>query len=336
MQSNVVPYHLRPNKAVERNIFMHLLSMINGYKSIDIREYVYIGFGGPFLEDFKNIHARFGIYDMYSLEWDPARYERQIFNSPLKCIKVRDLSSREFIDGYAITKFAIIWLDYTSAKDIYDQLVDFESILERTGENDIIKITLNADPRTLGDPPADSLVGLTSSEEDEEKRKYRLKILEERLSDFFPQGTVPDLMRPKKMSDVLVKALKFAVDRAFMIRKDYFFQILSLFSYADSGNTMMTATGIILKNDKDAIEDFLLKTGIKNWPLARTIWGGPIRIDVPDLTVKERVHLDSMLPPDKPADLDSIWESMHFLKRKQIENYVEYYRFYPYFSKILL
>ena len=336
MKSSVIPYHLRPNKSVERNIFLNLLSMINGYNAIDIKECVYIGFGGPFLEDFKNIHARFGTRDMYSLESDPMIFERQKFNSPLKCIEMTNFTSREFIDGYSITKNAIIWLDYTSAEDIFDQFVDFKTILERTVENDVIKVTLNANPRTLGTPHSDELMGLTSLEQEEAVRKYRLKILRERLSDFFYPATKPEMMTDKKMAEVLVKSLKIAVDAGLMLKRAYIFQPLCLFSYADSGNTMLTATGIILKNDKKATEDFLLKTGIGNWPLARTNWESPIRIDVPDLTVKERVHLDSMLPPNEPADLDVICKSVAFIKRSQIENYVDYYRFYPYFSKILL
>ena len=44
------PYHQRPNKTVDRYLFVELLSKINRYRHIG--DYSYIGLGGPSLEDF--------------------------------------------------------------------------------------------------------------------------------------------------------------------------------------------------------------------------------------------------------------------------------------------
>jgi hypothetical protein len=46
-----IPYHLRQNKAIDRNLFTDLLSRIGRYKNIS--DYTYYGFGGPYMEDFK-------------------------------------------------------------------------------------------------------------------------------------------------------------------------------------------------------------------------------------------------------------------------------------------
>ena len=66
MSGERVPYHLRPNKFVERALFVELLSHINAVHPI--ADYVYVGFGGPYLEDFKILHQHFGIKNMLSLE----------------------------------------------------------------------------------------------------------------------------------------------------------------------------------------------------------------------------------------------------------------------------
>lgn len=48
----VPAYHLRPNKAVDRNLLMDAIGMLAGMDSDGPRGYTYHGFGGPYLEDF--------------------------------------------------------------------------------------------------------------------------------------------------------------------------------------------------------------------------------------------------------------------------------------------
>ncbi|MGH7814651.1 MAG: O-methyltransferase [Candidatus Binataceae bacterium] len=49
-------YHLRPNKAVDRLIFMEAIQHLEGVHPLD--SYTYYGFGGPFLEDCRLIYER--------------------------------------------------------------------------------------------------------------------------------------------------------------------------------------------------------------------------------------------------------------------------------------
>ncbi|WP_407928292.1 O-methyltransferase, partial [Collimonas silvisoli] len=57
MSGAYVPYHLRQNKAVDRQLFVDLLTKLNRYKAIG--DYSYVSFGGPYLEDFKLVHSHF-------------------------------------------------------------------------------------------------------------------------------------------------------------------------------------------------------------------------------------------------------------------------------------
>ena len=81
MNRSFIPYHLRQNKAIDRNLFIELLRMIN--RRFLIRKYEYISMGGPFLEDFKGIHASTGISKMTSFEMDRNTFLRQKFNRHL-------------------------------------------------------------------------------------------------------------------------------------------------------------------------------------------------------------------------------------------------------------
>jgi hypothetical protein len=60
-----LPYQLRPNKAVERLLFVDLLSILDHEIHIG-RDYGYFGFGGPQMEDFRLLHERFAKMQMIS------------------------------------------------------------------------------------------------------------------------------------------------------------------------------------------------------------------------------------------------------------------------------
>ena len=65
MSAGTLPYHLRQNKAVDRAVFIDMLMRIHTY--ISVRDHAYVSLGGPFLEDFRIIHAALGIRRMISL-----------------------------------------------------------------------------------------------------------------------------------------------------------------------------------------------------------------------------------------------------------------------------
>src|SRR6266850_786762 len=142
-----VPYHLRPNKAVDRQLFIELLFRLQQYR--DISKYVYVGFGGPTFDDFKLIHSYFANKKMISLEIDEVVWRRQSFNQPVSCIESLQISSGQFIDSYSLSANAIVWLDFPTARDTRTHIEEFQSLLPKLRNFDIVKITLNADVESL-------------------------------------------------------------------------------------------------------------------------------------------------------------------------------------------
>ena len=59
MSGSSLPYRLRPNKAVDRELFLSLLMRLT--PKLGLEKYHYVGLGGPFLEDFRLLHSRIGI-----------------------------------------------------------------------------------------------------------------------------------------------------------------------------------------------------------------------------------------------------------------------------------
>src|SRR5258705_185711 len=142
-----LPYRLRPNKAVDRELFLALLGRLAA--SLRIESYRYIGLGGPFLEDFRLIHARLGIQDMVCIDLEENVHQRQIFNRPVECIECVNSTLEDFIDSTEFDKPVIIWFDYTEPSKILDQIERFARTVSEVSINSILRVTLNANPTSL-------------------------------------------------------------------------------------------------------------------------------------------------------------------------------------------
>ena len=328
-----VSYHLRQNKAVDRMLFIDLLSKLNRY--IPIPSYEYIGFGGAFLEDHKLIHSHFGNMNLTSIEMDDHVWERQKFNLPLNCIKRAKTRSNDFIDSFNPSNPSIIWLDYANPNERRDQLMELQRLLPKLDNNDVVKITLNANPQTI----------LPDSETKPDGKRYtqdealpiRLDRLNKKLGDYLPQNVTPNEMTKKKFPSVLCRAIEYAANKGMESRRSKsIFQPLTAFSYADSEHQMLTVTGIILERNK--ITEFFKKTNVKKWKLATSKWGEFQEIKVPSLTVREKMFLDQMLPNSTASAIHKKLKFQFDKKENEslevINSYKKYYRYYPNFQKV--
>lgn len=340
MSGGYLPYHLRHNKAIERNVFIDLLSRIKG-----IRDYQYIGFGGPFLEDFRLIHFHLGIKNMTCVEMDEEVHKRQDFNSPIGCITLLHKRSGEFITEFTFTGNSIIWLDYASSRALGEQLSEVHTVIQKLNTYDIIKVTLNANPNTLLD---ESILKSRINDKDkpevkeEETDKFyeeRLAVLQERAGLYLPTTINREEITQGGYPSVLCRALRNAIQRGLSNIPDQVFQPLTSFIYSDSNHQMLTFTGIILPNKEAKKNEFFEYTKISDWKFRNLTGETSLLIDIPELSIKERFEIDRLLPG---ASTQKIHEKLKFFiaenedkSKMKIDNYILYYRQYPYFSKIL-
>ena len=80
MSGTDVPYHLRPNKYVDRQIFIDLLHRLDRVRPLSSS--VYVSMGGKFLDDHKAIRFAFDLKASVSLEKFAEVVPRQNFNKP--------------------------------------------------------------------------------------------------------------------------------------------------------------------------------------------------------------------------------------------------------------
>ncbi|PJZ57458.1 O-methyltransferase [Leptospira barantonii] len=338
MSGGFIPYHIRPNKSIDRHLFMELLRYVD--KKKPIREYAYIGFGGNSLEDFKIIHQTFGNKYLISLEESESVYKRQLFNKPVRTIICKKLKSIDFINRLSTNKSTITWLDFADPKLIGPQINELRTLLSKLADFDVVKITLNANINCLGEAKdiSEEEIIRTGKEKLEILRNRRLEKLKNRLRDHLPSTTESAKMNDEEYPKVLLDALRIATQKAFEGNSDRLFLPLSSFIYKDSLHKMLTLTGIIIPSEN--VSEFLQETAIDSWEFYSNDWNKIVELNAPGLTIKEKLWLDKEIPVRKfeslikkiPFDLDEE-ESKH---ESIIKDYIKLYRYYPHFTRITL
>lgn len=324
MSGSSLPYHLRQNKAIDRNLFCDLLKRIALYKNIS--EYTYIGFGGPFLEDFRQIHSATRIGRMISLEIDDNVYSRQRFNLPISCIELRRQSCGDFLTDYDFPGNYVVWLDYTRAAEVGIQLAELETLVTNIPEDSIFKITLNAHAACLGSPNDGS-----------DLQNYRANRAAALLGPYGPANISADDVTARNYPRLLSKAIEAAAKRGVIGRPRCRVLPLTSFSYKD-GQTMLTTTCIVLKKIDET--PFITQTRLGSWPFASLQWAEPAEISVPEMSFRERMFIESLLPE---TDSNEIRRRMEYYigdtddeASEQLANFVKYYRMYPWYSRVAI
>lgn len=325
MPSNQPFYNLRPNKAIDRSLFIQTLIGLNNV--LPISEYSYTGFGSYLFDDFKLVHDTLGISKMVSLEREKEDYDRAIYNKPYNCIEIINTTSSDYLSNLAIgdESHGIYWLDYTAPSELGTQLADYATILNISNANDIIKITLNANPDALGKCQDPDLI-----------QTFRLNTLKERVPDkyLFPGISTDDVTR-KNYPVTLLRILK-AIAMESLIDSPpyspYFFMPLFSCVYAD-GQQMLTFTGIVLDSHE---KEQQIKTSLSQFPHNNFKWDKPCLIEIPHLTIREITEINKYLPNNEIRQI--LIEKFPFIfseKEKEIvESYISYYKYYPSYQRI--
>lgn len=308
MSGEYVSYSIRPNKTVERLLFVELLARLDRALPSPIHQYCYVGLGGPFLDDFRLMYAEFGMRRMVSIESDPDVHRRQLFNRPFGHIRCLNITSGELIDHldrYVPGTRRLFWLDYADAgaQALRQQLQELEALLPKLAAYDIVKVTLNANPYTLGDE-VDEVDEVRQQRykrklKGNELQEHRLAVFRAHLDDKLPgevdgQSIGSEMVKRPRFPRLVLALLEHAAYRARLGMGEMKLQPLAAYSYADGPHQMLTVTGIMLP-EADA-DTFVRSSGLSRWKLAQPTWDKPpIPIRIPFMSVKERSRVDSLL-----------------------------------------
>ena len=302
-------YRLRPNKAVDRFLFLEALQHLAGLK--DLSEYTYYGLGGPFLEDVRILGDFFNGLRLVSIEENEQTVKRQQFHLPSRDVRLLHMPFHRFLKSYAPTgEKGIFWLDYTRL--LWEEVDDFMMLIQRVEPWSMAKITLRVQPRDF--------------EQSGQLRATFAKIL--------PPGINDPPARPASFAALVLRMLRIATQRALKTHRDRSFQPISAFFYNDS-TPILTLTGLVSPpNDIDVIRD-----AFESWEFANLSWNSPTRISVPALSTKERLTLQSVLPCDESAGKLLEIALGYMLgdggpkdnTQQQLKQYAAFHKYYPYY-----
>lgn len=332
MPGGNVAYQLRPNKFVERQLFVELLLRLEKIKSLT--GYAYVSLGGRFLEDFRVVHRRLGIHRLLSIEIDKSISDRQRFNRPIGVVECVHAGSSDFIGEFEFysenfeNPSFVVWLDYAAANERQVQLQEYEALVSKLSAFDVVKITLNAN--------LTNLMGGQQRRDYKKAQQLALQRINEELGDYFPgRNVVADEMTEEGFALVLAESVKKAALKGIQGSKGLTIRPLAIYRYRD-GQQMLTVTALVL--EAAHWEEALVKLQLPEWGYATDGWSTVREIFVPDLSLKEQLHIqeqllattNDQLHTSLPFRLDSDDERSLEL----FQHYVEHYRRYPSFVHI--
>ena len=323
MSGSNVPYRLRPNKSVDRELFLGLLLRLTPW--LDLKNYQYIGLGGPFLDDFRMLHGRIGIGDMVCLETEEKVFERQKFNRPVDCITCINKSLEDYLDSKAFEKPSIIWFDYTDPRELNSQMNRFADSLDQVVPGSILRITLNANPSSLGKPSDDELKKLLELGHNEDALQiWRLEKFRQKTGKFFPNKLDSSFMTTKNFGKAVLKVLVLVVDDVMKSIKGKKISWVLATHYSD-GQAMVTATLLITEGEEKQLEE-----NLSNWEFHSTP-DSPMVLDLPFLSTRERLEMESKVGSLTQLEYELPRSDM---AQDPIESFKRFYRFFPHFTRV--
>lgn len=309
-------YHLSPNKAVDRLLFVDAIRRLG--QAGDLGDFTYYSLGGPYLEDFRLIYEFFPDMKMVSIERDEEVYKRQQFHLPCGNVTLRNTEFGSFINTYdSRDEKSIFWLDNTGLE--YSHFDEFMTVLQKLGAGSMVKITLDASLRKFNADDAKKRF-------DDFCRSYALVL---------PASNATLPLTTREFAMLLQAMIRTAAERALPGTGPLMFQPISSFYYKDT-SAMLTVTGIVcFRQDSGTVAQ-----SFANWQFVNPDWREPRHIDLPVLTTKERLHLQRYLPcphdggrtlhaalghRTEPDDEDRT--------ERQLSQYAEYHRYSPHFVR---
>lgn len=324
-----IPYQLRPNKFIDRQMFIEALSRL--IHAIGPERYIYVSMGGRHLVDHYAVYNDLGIKAQVAFDNDENTVKRQKFNRPTdttvcELMSAADLpSALDSIAGrFKSKQNFIIWLDYTGT-DWKAQLQEAEQILIRLRHGDVFRITMNADTRTLK----------RGAGTEDERASKRAEDLRSRIGDLMP--TAIDGISDDSFPKVLAECVGLVAQRAqSQVSSLSFVPVLST-SYSD-GTRMLTVTCTVSDPTLTGPKQFPC-SAFGRWPFAskNKKWNDIHEISVPILSVKERFKLDVNLKKSAKkmlATLKFLPAADELTSITVVESYKRFQRFYPAFRHV--
>ncbi|MEM8813666.1 MAG: O-methyltransferase, partial [Pseudomonadota bacterium] len=261
--------------------------------------------------------------------------DRQNFNKPFEDVICQKSRSKDFVSGFSGFRASypedanfVVWLDYVNPKERLIQLEEFSTLVSFGKPFDVFRITVNANATTLKSSDAKKPPQFKTV------KHWRLSIFESQLAKF-PTSATAEEMTTELFPNALARTIGVAAQEGAK-RKKFVVRPLTVTTYSDGNHPMLSVTAIVLPTEE--ADNLMDASWIADWKHKASNWEAVTHIDVPDLSMKEKMlidrHISVMndtqianklgfeLGDDKPSTL------------RKLSQYREHFRFYPQFARM--
>ena len=156
MTATDIPYHLRNGKFADRALFVELLRRLERWRPLD--DYTYVSMGGYTMSDHIRVLRVLGLERLVSFDSNKDVVRRAKFNRPTDVTFVQEATAKDVADrmdelltewGVPLGEGRIVWFDFTTPRRLQEDLSCFATLVSTSAPGDVLRITLNADPRNL-------------------------------------------------------------------------------------------------------------------------------------------------------------------------------------------
>ena len=300
-----INYSVRPAKATERHMLLDAVGRLSPFGSL--RDYLYVGFGSTFFIDFKQVHQRFGMRRLYSIEQEHRKKARFEFNRPLACIQMLyGPSKSKLLDPRLLWNEApaIVWLDYDKGLDL-EKLADCERVLSKAKHGTMLIVT----------------VSVRAGDLDGRAERWRSA-----MGSWVPFAETNNTLDATRVSDICFDALTENAEKVLEdARPGWKFEQLFRLRYSDT-TPMATWGGVLLEDGqpgrfKDCRFGELSFVRRKGRPT--------YHLQVPNLTPPERALVEGLLPGRLRGARAQLRK--HAIPESEADSLREVYRYAPRF-----
>ena len=321
-------YSTRPNKHVDRELFVDLVG--RSLSSTQVDRCAYLSMGGPQMADHIAMYRRNGVAKLYSFDFEEHVISRQKFNAPTiqticeRCTAAEIPAKLEDIKTRLDADRVVVWFDYTGTGERGAQLAEFQSLLEALAPGDIARVALDASL------PAERLEA-NLPVKDRGKGIYTSQaLLKREFGGFHPETF--ELEARNDMPKYLAQCISHLCDRSAQMK-------------ADSGNTFIPMLQTCYTDSVPMFTAAVLVQDGSGQPAApigfnflANSWDDIESLEIPELTAREKSFLDRLLNL-KSEEL--IKELGYEIARgpqtiRQWKSFQKFHRFLPQFQHVEL
>jgi len=253
---------------------------------------------------------------MVCIEQNEDTFKRQQFHVPCgsRRLRLEKTVFSSFLAQYqANDEKSIFWLDYSTLR--FSNFDDFMVLLGKVGANSIVKMTLRSNP----------LDYQNEKQITEFKKKFEAILPN-------PSAGIPS--RFEGFAVLVQDMAQIASEVALPAAMPLTFLPVCSFYYSDSVG-IFSLTGVVC-NRTDVLA---ISRRFDDWQFANLDWGPPKEISVPNLSPKERLHLQRYLPRGGNAGrrlrraLGYLIDENVAQTEVQLQQYADFHRYFPYFIK---